>query len=122
MISSGDVFNLHFIKKENVISIQDAGGTHFTVPLNTAIQFGLVYDPVGDTKQAKKGYSFETAGELADYHTPPKIIRVTRKFDSGDSKSSIEKNEILIIKSVGQATMMQRKCVKVHSLLTRKYI
>lgn len=103
------------------MSIKDAGGTNFTVPLNTAIQFGLVYNPVGDTKQAKKGYSFETAGELADYRIPPKIIRVTRKFDTGDSKSSIEKNEILIVKNVSQATLTQRQCVKVHSLLTSKY-
>ena len=103
------------------MSIQDAGGTNFTVPLNTAIQFGLVYNPVGDTKQAMKGYSFETAGQLADYHIPPTIVRVTRKFDSGDSKSSIETNEILIIKNIGRATLMQRQCVMVRSLLTSKY-
>ena len=102
------------------MSIKDAGGTLFTVPLNTEIQFGLLYDPVGDTKQAMKGYSFQTVGELADYPTPPKIVRVTRKFDSGDPKSSVELNEILIIKNVGHTTMMHRQCVKVHSLLTRK--
>ena len=120
VISAGDIYNLHFIKKEKVISIQDAGGNHFPVPLNTAIQFGLVYDPVGDTKQAVKGYSFKTVRELVDYPTPPKIVRATRKFDSGDSKSSVESEEILIIKNVGRGTVKRKQWIKVHSLLTRK--
>lgn len=103
------------------MSIQDAGGTHYSVALNTAIQFGLVYDPVGDVKQAVKGYSFETVGELAEYPNPPRIVRATRKFETGDSKSSIEADEILVIKNFGRTAVAKRHCIKVHSLLTRKY-
>ena len=102
------------------MSIQDAGGTHTSVPINTAVQFGIVYDPVGDIKQAAKGYSFKTIGELADYTNPPRIVKSTKKYSSGEQKSSIESDEILIVKSIGRTVVSRKYCVKVHSMLTRK--
>ena len=120
VISAGDVYNFHFIKKEKVMAIQDAGGTRFAVPLNTEIQFGLVYDPVGDMKGAVKGYSFKTIGELAEYPSRPNIVRATRRWEASDPKSSVESDEILIIKNVGRTSMKKKPCVKVHSFLTRK--
>lgn len=102
------------------MSVQDSAGTHFSVPLNTEIQFGMLYDPVGDVKQAVQGYSFKTIGELASYPKPPDIVRVTKKYDSGDPKSSVEPEEILIVKSVGRSTLKKRQSTKVYSFLTRK--
>lgn len=103
-----------------MISVKDAGGTHFSIPLNSAIQFGLLYNPVGDTAQAVKGYSFKTVGDLAKYETPPRIIRATQAFDVSDSKSSIEAEEILIIKKVGRTAIKRKHYIKVISLHSRK--
>ena len=122
IISTGDVYNFHFIKKEKMMSIQDAGGTRISLPINSAVQFGIVYNPAGDMKQAIKGYSFKTIGELADYPHPPRIIKSTKKFSSGDQKSSVESNEILVVKSVGRTGVSRKQCVKVYSMLTRKFI
>ena len=102
------------------MSIQDAGGTRIALPINSAVQFGIVYNPVGDIKQASKGYSFKTIGELADYPHPPKIVKSTKKYSSGDPKSSVESNEILVIKTIGRTGVSRKQCVKVHSMLTRK--
>lgn len=120
IISAGDVYNFHFIKKEKVMSIQDAAGNSFSVPLNTAIQFGLVYDPANDLKQAVKGYSFKSIGDLVDYPVPPKVIRATRRYDTGDAKSSVESNEILIVKNIARTMISKKYSVKVHSTLTSK--
>ena len=45
MISSGDVYNFHFVKNEKIASIKDCGGSSFSIPLNSAIQFGVLYNP-----------------------------------------------------------------------------
>lgn len=45
VISAGDIYNFHFVKNEKVVSIRDCGGTHFSIPLNSEIQFGLLYNP-----------------------------------------------------------------------------
>lgn len=45
IISSGDVYNFHFVKNEKTVSIRDCGGTNFSIPLNSAIEFGLLYNP-----------------------------------------------------------------------------
>ena len=121
IISTGDVYNFHFIKNEKVMSIQDAGGTHFSIPLNSSIQFGILYSPVGNTAQAVKGYSFKTVGELAKYDIPPRIIRATQAFDVSDSKSSIEAEEILIVKKIGRTAIKRKHYVKVLSLHSRMY-
>lgn len=103
------------------MSIEDAGGAHLSIPLNSAIQFGLLYNPVGDTAQAVKGYSFQTAADLAKYEIPPRIIRATQAFDSSDQKSSIENEEILIIKKIGRTAIKRKHFIKVFSLRSRKY-
>lgn len=102
------------------MSIQDAGGIHFSTPLNSAIQFGLLYNPVGDTAQAVKGYSFKTVGELTKYESPPCIIRATKAFDTSDSKSSVEAEEVLIIKKIGRTAIKRKHFIKVLSLRSRK--
>ena len=45
VISSGDVYNFHFVKTERVASIRDCGGSRFSIPLNSAIEFGALYNP-----------------------------------------------------------------------------
>ena len=45
VISSGDVYNFHFVKNEKMVCIHDSGGTKFSIPLNSAIGFGILYNP-----------------------------------------------------------------------------
>ncbi len=64
VISTGDVYNLHFLKKVKVASISDAGGVHFSVPLNSSVKFGVLYNPENDFHKSVQGYSFETVAAL----------------------------------------------------------
>ena len=104
------------------MSIEDAGGAHFSTPINSDIQFGLLYNPVGDTVQAVKGYSFKTVGELAKYDIPPRVIRATRSYNVSDPKSSIEAEEILIVKKIGRTAIKRKHYIRVLSLRSRKYV
>ncbi len=46
IVSTGDTFNVHLAKRAEVVHITDAHNTVYSVPLNSSIEFGLVYDPV----------------------------------------------------------------------------
>ena len=45
VISSGDIYNFHFVKNEKMFSIRDSGGMNFSIPLNSAVEFGVLYNP-----------------------------------------------------------------------------
>ena len=59
IISTGDVYNLHFLKTVKVVSIQDFGGVNFSVPLNSSVKFGLLYNPENNFYQSVQGYTFD---------------------------------------------------------------
>lgn len=40
------MFNIHLVKRAKVVRVTDAHGTVYIVPLNSSIEFGLVYDPM----------------------------------------------------------------------------
>lgn len=76
IISTGDVYNFHFLKKVKVASIADAGGVHFSVPLNSSVKFGMLYNPDNDFRKSIQGYSFETVAAL----TVAKVIFLFRSL------------------------------------------
>lgn len=40
------MFNIHLVKRAKVVQVTDAHGDVYSVPLNSSIEFGLVYDPM----------------------------------------------------------------------------
>ena len=98
--------------------IQDSCGTHFSVPFNSAISFGLIYNPFNEPISAVRQYSFTSAGEIITSKCPPRIIRATKEFKSKDPKSSVFKDEILIVKRINQSRKKRKEYIRVHSLLT----
>ena len=98
--------------------IEDSCGTHFSVPFNSAISFGLVYNPFNEPIHAVRQYSFTSAGEIIASKYPPRIIRATKEFKGRDPKSSVSKDEILIVKRINQNKKKRKECIGVHSILT----
>lgn len=121
MISSGDTYNFHFIRNEKTMCIEDSCGTHFSVPFNSAISFGLIYNPFNEPIHAVRQYSFTSAGEIITSKYPPRIIRATKEFKGRDPKSSVFKDEILIVKRINQNRKKRKECIRVHSILTGVY-
>ncbi len=58
------MYNLHFLKKAKVVSITDAGGVHFSVPFNSSVKFGLLYNPDNDIQKSVTGYLFENVSAI----------------------------------------------------------
>ena len=119
-ISNGDVFDLHFIKTETVMSIKDKDGKTCNIPLSCPAKFGLFYDPCNDPVRAKRGYTFASVSEIVECKKPPHVMRVTTNFVSGGPLHSVFTNEILILKKVGFGETRNDHYIQVYSLLSSK--
>ena len=114
-ISTSDVYNIHFTKHRSVVCIKDSMGQIYSVPINSSVQFGLVYNPDGRST----AYStFLNVADILAQKTLPKIVCVTQTFDGASDKSIVQKNELLVILKAHRSKM-RRKGLEVHSLLTK---
>lgn len=98
--------------------IHDSNGTQFSIPFNSAISFGIVYNPFNEPIDAVRHYSFTSVGEIITCKFPPHIIRATKEFISKNPKNSVKKEEILIVKRICQIGKKKKQHLRVHSLLT----
>ena len=102
-ISEGDTFSIHFFKQTKVVTIQDSNGYQYTVPLNSALQFGLVYQFPKEIKSpADAKYHFKNVADIVQLKVLPKAIRATRAFRGSDLEHSVEENDLLIVQEVKQ--------------------
>ncbi len=120
-LSEGDKLDLHFVRQTKSVVMMKNSDT-YTIPLNTAADFSILYDPFRVEKVALLGFSFKTAGALMDLKIPPCIVAATRSYDGGKRESSIEEGEILVLE--GTRTFFHGKLLKVFSLKysTAKYL
>lgn len=110
-------FNIHFIKHSKVVIIHDNyGGECFSVPLNSSVKFGLIYDQPSDSNTDHTTY-FETAGEIMNLKQLPYIICATKQYDGGALEKSVAAGEILFVRGIKRAKAIGRgKCLKVNSI------
>ncbi len=110
-------FNIHFIKHSKVVIIRDhVGGECFSVPLNSNVKFGLIYDHQSDSNTDNTTY-FETAGEITSLKQLPYIICATKQYNGGALEKSVAAGEILFIRGIKKAKAIGRgKCLKVNSI------
>ena len=125
VISSGDVYNIHFLKRTKVVSICDSSRNEYTIPLNSAIEFGMLYDSTGGSNEVKSGMVFKTAGDILalcqNSDRPlPKIVCATKYHLSGDPKSSVKENELLLLRRMGKTTVKRKPVLKVYSLTMKE--
>ena len=118
-ISQNEIFNLHFVKHTKVVVMKDSEGREeYSVPVNSSVPFGIVYNPVKNEKQALDGFHFETVGDILRMKPLPTVIYATKAYHSNSLETSVEANEILLIKGVtSRSTLRGRgKSLKVYSL------
>jgi hypothetical protein len=110
------VYNFHFIKNETVLSIVDEGGKSFSIPLNSSVKFGIIHVSRSRDKAASLGaLTYKTIGNLASCCIPPFVVRALQSFSSSETGSTVEAEEVLIIKEVIR-TPYHKLYVKAFSL------
>lgn len=115
-LSSGDYYNIHFVKHQEVVSMNDKLGFNYTIPINTSFKFGIVY--LEDNQRALETHIFEKVADLLMLSPLPKVACATRDVIGSDDKSSIVADEILVIKRVIRPKL-RKKLLEVLSLKTQ---
>ena len=99
--SEGDRLNFHFVKHISVAILETFTGRTIKVPLNSALQFSVLYNPKNDLKEATTvGYTFKSVKELLMQMEMPRLVCVTKQHTSSNVTHSVEKGEILVIDEV----------------------
>ena len=114
-ISAGDVYNIHCVKRQKVVQIKDVQGTVYSIPMNSSIRIGLVYEQSGKAEPLV----FRKVSDLLSAGTLPKVICATKAFKTADVKSSIQEKEILIVRQVHKPKIRGKKHIEVFSLVSR---
>lgn len=117
-VSSGDVFDFHFLKTETVMSIKGKDGKTYTIPLTSPVKFGIFYNPCNNLQRAMMGYAFTTVSDIVDYDKPPYIIRATTKHTGEGRGNSVFPNEVMIVKKIGFGETRKDHYINVYSLLS----
>ena len=118
-ISQNEKFNLHFVKHTRVIVMRDSENREeYSVPLNSSVPFGIVYEPILDDKRALEGFYFESVGELIAVKHLPTVVCATKAYRGSSLESSVEASEILLIKRVAARSTLwgKGKVLEVYSL------
>lgn len=118
-ISEGDHFSIHFVKHTTVVAIECENGNKFNVPLNSAVHFGLLYDPYDNYSEAVKGYKFEKVSDILRMGKLPLVVRARKGHQGSNPESSIAANELLVVRKV-RTKLMGRKELKLYSITTGK--
>ena len=96
-ISAGDIMNIHFVRHTKVFSAaKSLRSKPFNVPLNSSVQFGLLYDPNDNLEEAKQGFTYKKVSDLTALDKLPKVVCATKAWKGKDK--DISKNEILVLK------------------------
>lgn len=97
-LATSDKCVIHFIKRRELVQIQDPQkNTEFSVPLNTAIKFGVIYNPNNLMAEAMTGFSFKYVADILAQTKMPKM-GIGRLKDP--NIIGVESAEVLVMKEV----------------------
>ena len=77
-----------------VVTIKDVHGNKYVIPLNSAAKFGLV--------QGQGSKVYNTVEDLLNAPSPPVIVAVKAGYVGDDPKTSVAKNEVLIVQGAAK--------------------
>ena len=101
-LNEGEQLYLHYQKHSQAVLISIGQTAQMMVPVNSGVEFGVIYNPEGDYNKAYQGYQFETVGQLLASPVPPSVMCVKRPWSGGSQESTINTNDVLLIKEIVQ--------------------
>ena len=120
-VSEGDIFHIHFVKQEKVVQVRLKDvGDELKIPVNSNLQFGLLYNPFDKLKQAMNGFTITTVGKVLEMPFLPHVLRTSRKvqglFDENElmivmeKKEKYGKNYLKVLTPSGQYKHLNESC------------
>ena len=111
-ISEGEYFNIHFVKYTKVVGATDASFGHYTIPLNSSVEFGVFYAPHGNIDAAFTGYEFKTIADVMKANPVPLAVKAT--VDWGKDKTgyhSVTNGDVLALQESKGRFKHSLKCI-----------
>ena len=107
--SDGEMLYLHCQKNSQAVIVATFGeqAANCVAPINSGVEFGILYNPEGDYNKAYQGYQFETVGHILAMPTLPTVVCAKRSSTNTSHESSVNANDILLIREVVQKSFSQ---------------
>ncbi len=97
-LAKGEIFNLHFLKSVKMAVLLDSSTEErYSVPYNSSILFGLVYNPSSDDSSAASYMTLKTAGDVMKLKKLPLVLTATTSYDSGSLEKSVKEAETYFV-------------------------
>ena len=93
---------ISYVKSRKVLNIITSTKQKFSLPLGSAIQLNLLYNPEENEERACKGYIFQSVGEMVNRFPGvnlPRVIRATKTYRGDGLKSTVHENELLVVEN-----------------------
>ena len=118
-LSAFDRLNIHFVKCSTVVNVKVLSG-NFTIPINSALEFSLLYNPNDNVNEAFKGFTFKTVADIFRAKIQPMFVCCMKSWRN--DKVSIRDRELLIIKGkcASQKTSSMQEVAMVYSVTSSK--
>ena len=118
-IGTSETYDIHFLKytKAVYMCIREAPSQMYAVPLSSAVQFGLLYDPDNNLENALKGFTFKSVAEILALKPPlPNVIKATRSYKGNNPSTSVQEGEVLVVTGVRKPRVVGTHLLKVYSV------
>ena len=96
--------NIHFVKHTDVITVRDAMGVEYLVPLNSAVKFGILFDAESEAMPQTSSQTYAKVGDILALSKVPRVICAQRDVVK-KRKVYVAKGQICIVKGVGRSTL-----------------
>ena len=101
-VSAGDCYQANFVKRTEVLILNDRAAREYTVPLTSSVKLGLLYKDTGPI----------TIPTLLAVKSLPRIICALKGFENKKASVKISKGDQIIIKS------REQKVLNCHNVTT----
>lgn len=112
-ISAFDKLNIHFVKKTTVVITKSLSG-EFRIPITSALEFCLVYNPNNNFEEALKGFKFNTIADILKSKHKPKVVCCTQQWRKNEC--NVTQGELLIIPNVPTKSSKKSNTFMVYSI------
>ena len=112
-----DIYNIHLLKRTDLVTICDVSGEHYKIPLYSSLQFGLIYEQRNEAKV------FASVNEIIKATPLPKVVVALGQYDGRSKESSLAPNDLLVIQSVynKNGAKNERSSLKAYCVTTNTH-
>lgn len=123
-LSTADIYNIHLLKRQEVIVAKGCRGHQYNIPLNTTIHFGLLPSKevlqayyVRSNQESNTDLSFTKVSDILAMKVLPRVICAIKVSKNEGGKGNVEAGEIFAVEKISK---LKKKKVRISAYNYRK--